>query len=377
MRHPDGGFFSAQDADSEGVEGKFFVWSFDELVREAGEDGELVAAHFGVRPEGNWEGTNILWTPLPAERVAGEAGVGVEELRASVERGRRRLLEAREGRVRPATDDKVLASWNGLVITALAEAGRTLDDPRYVEAAETAARFVLSGLRGENGRLLRAWRDGRTSGPAYADDHALMASACLTLYETTFEPAWMQEARALADDLVRLFHDPEGDGFFQTGSDAEELVVRPKEYFDNALPSGNSAAADALQRLALLTGEVEYERAGVSALRLVRDVMGRAASGFGHALCATDLYLSRAREVAVAGDPEDEATRALIREVRSRYLPNVVLAAGPPDDSDAAKAVPLLEGRPLVEGKPAAYVCERFVCRRPVTDPRELAAQLV
>ncbi|MGH2661215.1 MAG: thioredoxin domain-containing protein [Actinomycetota bacterium] len=360
MRHPDGGFFSAQDADAEGVEGKSYVWSWDELVEVAGEEN---AEWLGASPGGNWEGANVL------RRTTPDPPAGWEEARA-------RLLERRTKRIQPATDDKVLAAWNGLAISALATAGRTFGEPRYVEAAVAAADFVLSALRREDGRLLRAWRDGRTSGPAYADDHALMASACLDLYETTFEVRWFEEARRLADDLVRLFHDPETGGFFQTGSDGERLVVRPKELFDNAVPSGNSVAAEVLQRIALFTGEMKYENAGVSALRVVRDLMARAPTGFGNALSALDLYLSVSKEVAIAGDPGDPATGALVHELWSRYLPNVVLAVRAPGDEDAAKLVPLLEGREPVDGKPAAYVCERFLCKIPVTDPESLAAEL-
>jgi uncharacterized protein YyaL (SSP411 family) len=373
MRHPDGGFFSAQDADSEGVEGKFFVWAYDELVKDAG---EAVAAYFGVAPDGNWEGTNILSTPRSLQEVAAEHGMDGPQLEAEVGDARRRLLELREQRIKPATDDKVLASWNGLAISALARCGRILGEPRYVAAAVQAAEFVLSALRRPDGRLLRAWRDGRTSGPAYADDHALMAAACLDLYETTFDLRWFTEARTLTDDLIRLFHDPDNGGFFQTGSDAEALVIRPKELFDNAVPSGNSAAAVVLQRMALLTGEAEYERAGVSALRLVRELLARAPTGFGHAMGALDLYLSPAKEIAVVGDVAEEPTRELIGEVWKRYMPNAVLAVAAPGDDVAAKTVPLLEGRDALDGKPAAYVCERFVCQRPVSDPEGLAAQL-
>jgi uncharacterized protein len=359
MRQPEGGFSSAQDADSEGVEGKFFVWSWDELVDVAGRD---VAEWLGASPEGNWEGTNVLRrsTDDPPERWT---------------EARDRLLERREGRARPDTDDKVLASWNGLAISALAIAGRALGRPDYVEAATAAAGFVLTALRREDGRLLRAWRQGRTSGPAYADDHGLLAGACLDLYETTFDVRWFEEARRLADELMRLFRDPEG-GFFQTGSDAEALVIRPTEMIDNAVPSGNSVAAEVLQRLSLLTGEAEYEAAALSALRPVRDLMARAPTGFGHALSALDLYLTPSKEVAIVGDPTDQRTRSLIEAVWGRYLPNVVLAVASPGDEIAAKAVPLLVGREPVDGRPAAYVCERFACRMPVTEPEALAAQL-
>jgi uncharacterized protein len=356
MRHPDGGFFSAQDADSEGVEGKFYVWSWGELVEVAGEE---VALLLGASPDGNWEGVNIL-------RRTGE------EMPPDWPRIRRRLLERRNARVAPATDDKVLAAWNGLAISALAGTGRIVGRSDYVDAAVSAADFVLSALRDRHGRLLRAWRDGRTSGPAYADDHALMAGACLDLYETTFDVRWFEEARRLADELIRLFHDPEGGGFFQTGADAERLVLRPKELFDNAVPSGNSSAAEVLLRLSLFTGEASYERAAASALRTIRDLLVRAPTAFGTALGALDLYLGPSREIAVIGATDDARTAALLDEVRRRYLPNVVLAAGPGDRSP----IPLLAGRTAVDGKPAAYVCEHFSCRRPVTEPEELAAQL-
>jgi uncharacterized protein len=360
MRHAEGGFYSAQDADAEGVEGKSYVWSWQELVEVAGEE---IAEWLGASPGGNWERTNILRRTTPdAPEGWGEA--------------RDRLLGRRSKRAQPATDDKVLAGWNGLAISALAVAGRTMDRFDFVDAAVRAAEFVLSSLRREDGRLLRAWRDGRTSGPAYADDYASVAAACLDLYETTFEVRWFEEARLLADELVRLFHDPDDGGFFQTGSDSERLVVRPKELFDNAVPSGNSVAAEVLQRISLFTGEAAYENAGVGALRLVRDLMARAPTGFGQALSALDLYLSPVKEVAIAGDPDDAATGALVRTVWEPYRPNVVLALRAPADDAAAKVVPLLEGRDPVDGKPAAYVCERFVCQRPVTEPTALAASL-
>jgi uncharacterized protein len=374
MQHPDGGFFSSQDADSEGVEGKFFVWSWGELVAVGG---DAVAIAFGATPSGNWEGTNVLWFPRPVEAVAQELEIDPAELKRNVELARRSLLEIRERRVRPGTDDKVLAAWNGLAILALAEAGRAFGEPRFVDAAVRAAEFVLENMRDHDGRLLRSWRDGRRGRPGYADDHALMSEACLALYETTFDLRWFVEARSLADELIRLFHDAERGGFFQTGSDAEDLVIRPKELYDNAVPSGNSAGADVLQRLTHLTGEPEYERAGVSALRLVRDGIAGAPLGFGHALGALDLYLDTVREVAVIGDPGSPETRSLAAEVTSRrYVPNHVLAVADAHDDRSREAVALLLERPQIDGRPTAYVCERFTCKLPVTEPEELAAQL-
>jgi uncharacterized protein YyaL (SSP411 family) len=359
---PDGGFASSEDADSEGVEGRFYVWSWEELVSVAG---EAAARYFGAAPEGNWEGVNVLWTPEPS---------GLEA--PAVEDARRRLLERRGSRVRPGVDDKVLVAWNTLAVQALAEGGRAFGERRYVEAALAAADFILGSLRRSDGRLLRAWRAGRTSGPAYLDDYAGLASACLSLYMSTFDVRWFKEARGLADEMVRLFADRDRGGFFQTGSDAEELIVRPKDLMDNAVPSGNSSAADLLQRLALLTGDAEYERLGVSALRLVRDLMERAPTGMGNALCALDLYLGPSREVAVVGELDSDAARALVDVVWRRYLPNVVVAASAPEDQAAAEAVALLAGRGVVDGRAAAYVCERFVCRRPTSEPAELESLL-
>ncbi|MGZ5297479.1 MAG: thioredoxin domain-containing protein [Actinomycetota bacterium] len=374
MQHPEGGFYSSQDADSEGVEGKFFVWAWDELVALVG---PAVAACLGATPEGNWEGTNVLRRPRAVADVAAEHGLSAGELEAEVEDARRTLFEVREGRVRPATDDKVLTAWNALAIGALAEAGRVFDEPSYVRAAARCAEFVLTHLRDERGRLLRSWRNGSAGRPGFADDHAVMASACLTLYETTFELRWFEEAVTLADELLRLFRDDERGGFFQTGSDAEALVLRPKELYDNATPSGSSAAAEVLLRLALLTGDAAYENAGLSALRLIRDAMAGAPTGFGQALCALDLYLGPSNEVAIVGDPTAADTRALAAEVTDAvYRPNVVLAVAAPGDERASLAVPLLRDRDARDGRATAYVCRRFTCKLPVTDVEALRDQL-
>ena len=369
MRHPEGGFFSSQDADSEGVEGKFFTWSWDELVGLVGEE---AAEAFGASPGGNWagehgEGTNVLWRPDAVERLRG----GLAE-------ARRVLFEERERRVRPATDDKVLTAWNAMAIQAFAEAGRAFGNDVFTRAATAAAEFVFTHLRRADGRLLRTWRDGTPGGPAYADDHALLASAMLALFSRTGELRWFREAKRLVDDLVRLFADHERGGFFQSGADVDVLVIRPKELYDNAVPSGNSAAADVIQRIALLTGDAELERIGVSAIRLIRDVLGRAPSGFGHALSALDLSLGPTREVAIIGSMDEPAARALADEVLAvRFLPNTVVAIAAPDDQEAVEAVALLRDRPQVDGQPTAYVCERFACLLPVTRTEDLADQLL
>ena len=339
--------------------------------------GEAVATALGATPDGNWEGTNVLWRPLPLEAVAAEMELDPEELAAELETARAELFEIREGRTHPATDDKILTAWNGLAIAALAEAGRAFGEVEYVDAAVHAADFVLTHLRDDLGRLLRSWRNGRAGGPAFADDHAAMADACLVLYETTFELRWFERARALADELLRLFRDEGRGGFFLAGRDAETLVVRQKDLSDNATPSGNSASADVLLRLAHLTGEASYEEAGEGALRLVRDAMAGAPSGFGHALGALDAYLSAVKEVAIVGDAGSEETLALAAEITTnRFLPNHVLAVASPGDEASGAAVALLRDRPQMDGRATAYVCERFECLLPVTDPGALATQL-
>jgi uncharacterized protein YyaL (SSP411 family) len=372
-RHPGGGFFSSQDADSEGIEGKFYVWNYDEFMGVAGDDARAAGAFYGVTPGGNWEGTNVLWRPRDDDVVALELGVKVPELRDAVARARARLFEARESRIRPGTDDKILASWNGLAISGLAEAGRVFGRQDLVDAAVAAGRFILDALRDGNGRLLRSWREGRTSGPGFLDDYALVAGALLDLYETTFDETWFTEASRLATEAIRLFADPNGAGFFDTGSDAERLVTRPKDVFDNAVPSGNSVMTEVLLRLAALTGDASLEERAMSFLRSLAPAMAQAPGGFGHLLGALDLALARPKEIAISASvTEAERARRMAQVVWSRYLPNRVLAAGRTEDT----GVPLLQDRPMKDGLATAYVCERFVCAAPVTDPESLASQL-
>ncbi|MGH2830895.1 MAG: thioredoxin domain-containing protein, partial [Actinomycetota bacterium] len=304
----------------------------------------------------NWEGANIL-TSAPPGPVPPE-----------VEPARVLLFQARAARTHPATDDKVVAGWNGIAISGLAEAGRLLGREDFVAAAVRAAEFLLTELRGADGRLMRSWRDGRTSGPAYLDDYALGASALLDVYETTFEERFFHEARSLADAMIALFADQRG-GFHDTGSDADALVLRPKDLVDNAVPAGNSVAAEVLLRLSAFTGEAAYEERAAGALALVHDAFVRAPTGFGHALCALDAWANGVKEVALAGDPASQELRALARVAWERVGLPKALAAG-------SERIPLMDGRQPVAGAPAAYVCERFVCTQPVTDPSALAALL-
>jgi uncharacterized protein YyaL (SSP411 family) len=353
MRQPEGGFASALDADSEGVEGKFYVWSVDD-VRDAlePEPAETAIAHFGMSPHGNFEGTNILVraTPDPPERDA----------------IRGRLLEVREQRVRPGLDDKRLTAWNALMISALADAGAALERDDYRDAAIAAAEFVLHDLRDAGGRLLRTYNRGRAKQPAFLEDHAFLLEAMLDLYEATFDPRWFGEAERLAGEIVERFADRENGGFFSTPEDGEQLVARRKELEDTPIPSGQSSAAYGLLRLARLTGESRWEDAALGVLRLLHTVAVQYPTAFGHLLRALDFELSDVREVAIVGpDPAP-----LERVVRGAFRPHVVSAGGPVD------GVPLLAGREPVDGRAAAYVCERFACRRPVTEPEELEAAL-
>ncbi len=355
MRGPEGGFCSALDADSEGVEGKFYVWTLPELRDALGDDSlaDEAIAFFGATEQGNFEGgANVLEGRGPEpERLP--------EIRC-------KLYGARSQRVRPGLDDKRLSSWNALMISALAQAGAVLEREDYVSAAVACAEFVLSELRDDEGRLLRTWKDGRAHIDAYLDDHAYLLEALLTLYEATFDPRWYREAVALADTLIARFADPERGGFFTTAADHGQGFPRRKDLEDSPIPSGNSAAAFGLLRLALLSGQAEYERHALGVLALLAPMAGRYPLAFGHALRALDFHLAPVREVAIVGP----GAQPLLRVVHGQYRPHVVLAGG---DADG---VPLLEGRVPVDGRAAAYVCERFVCSAPVTSPAELSASL-
>jgi uncharacterized protein YyaL (SSP411 family) len=369
---PAGGFYSAQDADSEGEEGKFYVWTKPEIDLALGPDlARIARAYWGVTEVGNFEGKNILWAPRPDEDVASELGISPDDLAAAIADARSRLLTVRSKRIAPGLDDKVLTSWNALMLKAYAEAGSAFDHPHYVDIARRNAEFLLTSLVHE-GRLLRTWRDGRAKLNGYLEDYAYLIDALLSLYEATFDQRWLDEATHLAGGMIDLFWDSDQRVFFDTGRDHERLVVRPRDTFDNATPSGGAAAAMSLLRLAVFTGKDEYERHAVDSLRSVRDFVGRMPSGFAHWLAALDFYLSTPKEIAVIGPSDDPATKALLAVIRERYLPNRVIAGG----EEAADYSPLLEGRAPVDGRPAAFVCDHYVCGLPVSDPEALATQL-
>ena len=371
MTGPEGGFYSTQDADSEGEEGKFFVWEREEIEAALGDGAELFARVYGVTPTGNFEGRNILHMPVELDVAAHKAGMRTHDLSERLHAARKRLFEIRETRIKPGRDEKVLTSWNALMLGAFAEAGRTLGERRYTEAARRNARFLLSELRNGEGRLFRTWRDGRASLNGYLEDYSFLVDALLTLYEGTFETEWFAAARDLAEIMLKRFVDPAG-GFFDVSDDHERLIARPKGLQDNALPSGGSVAALGLLRLAAFTGDQSYASAAEGALRQLAGMMDKYPTGFAQWLCALDFHLDGAREIAIIGVPEAEDARGLLDVVFGEFRPNQVVAAGPPSD---ISPVPLLSGRPMLNGA-TAYVCRNFACNMPVTDPEDLRLQL-
>jgi uncharacterized protein YyaL (SSP411 family) len=364
---PGGGFASSEDADSEGVEGRFYVFDQDEFLAHAGQRADLAARFFGVTPDGNFEGATILHEAASATEVAAAAGVDPAEVERAVTEARRMLLEHRSSRVRPGLDDKAVTAWNGLALRALAEAGWLFSDDRYLTAARATARFVLDRLRFPDGRLMRSRRGDRAGDPGFCDDYGAVALGLFALAQGTGEAVWFREAEAVTADLIARFADPAGDGFFATAHDAESLIARPKNLYDNPTPSDNSLAAEAVLTLEALRGPDDTPHLDGVFRAAGRLLEHPTASGQLLALAATRL--APPLEVAVAGPPGEAATAALLDTLRTRAGPGVFLAWG--DDS-----VPLLAGRQPVAGTPAAYVCRGFTCDAPVTSVAELAAAL-
>ena len=374
MTAPDGGFYSTQDADSEGEEGKFFVWMPEEI--DAALDDQAAAlfkAHYGVTQHGNFEGRNILYASRNTDSLAQESGMEPDAVERTLAEARRTLFDRREQRVKPARDEKVLTEWNGLMIHALAECGVTLGNAPALAAAERAAGFILARMSQPDGRLYRTFKDGRARLNAYLEDYAAFVRGLIALYEATFDLRWLGEASRLTRIMFEQFHDAERGSFYQTGASHEDLVVRRKDFIDSAIPSGNSLAAECLIRLAALLGQDEYRSEAARIVLTVKDALGPQSLAFGRLLCSVDALLSPSREIAIVGDPADPAAQALLHTVRSRFLPHAVVALKHPDEEGL---LPVLESRTLVDGKPAAYVCENYACRLPVTTPEELAELL-
>jgi uncharacterized protein len=370
MTSPEGGFYSSQDADSEGKEGAFFLWTPGEVQSILGEEeSALFCRYYGITEEGNFEGNNILHVPNSIETVVRLNNIAEERFCEIIQRGRQKLFNVREKRVKPGRDEKVLTAWNGLMLRSFAEASNSLESDRYRLLAVQNAEFLLSKLR-RNGRLLRSYKDGQAKLNAYQEDYACLIDGLLSLYEATFHLRWIREAEELTDQMVQRFWDPQGGAFYFTSEDHESLIHRPKDFYDNATPAGNSVAAGALLRLWKLTGNSRWSRYAVAILENVAGLMPKLPSAFPHLLCALDFFLGTAKEIAIIGDPQDEDTKNLLHEVFHAYWPNRVLACG------MEGGLFLLENKPRIEGLATAYVCENFTCALPVTSPADLRKKI-
>ncbi len=365
MLDPAGGFFASLDADSEGVEGLFYTWTPEEIKAALGERAAQAIDAFGVTTEGHLEGRSVLHLP---------GGSPPDELDPDLEGLIDALLTERTKRVRPALDDKVLSSWNSLMISALSEAGAVLGRADYLDAARRTADFIWNGMRSPQGNLLRTWRHGEARLNAYLEDHAFLLEALIDLYQATFDPEIFRRAQAVAETMIDRFADPARGGFFTTSHDHEDLIARRKDVGDHPIPAGSSSAALGLLRLSGLTGESAYRRKAAEVLKLLAPATARQPAAFGHLLQALALYHSSGPELAIVWLPDGAQTdaSALVAEARRRYRPNLVIAGG----AEGESTPPLLRDRSLLEGQPTAYVCHNFTCKAPVTSPEVLGKEL-
>ena len=368
MTNAEGGFYSSLDADSEGEEGKFYVWTQDELQQALGQDFESFKAAYGISPQGNWEGKTVLQRALDDSSLAARFKLDPEGVRRKLAELHRKLLEVRSQRVRPGTDDKVLVMWNALILSAFAEAGRYLKRQDYLDAASRNARFLLDNLV-VNGHLQRSWREGQAKHNAYLEDHAALILGLLELYQSDFNDEWFAAASRLAGELVAHFTDPNG-GFFDTSDDHESLLVRPKDVQDNATPSGNAMACEALLKLAAFSDEGRYSDLAEKALGQVVDYSTRYPTSFARWLSAADFALGNVKQVAILYETGSDILQDFLPVLQSTYKPNQVVAASTVPVRPDAPA--LLNDRPLRDGKTTVYVCEGFVCKNPVTTVAEL-----
>ena len=383
MRHSEGGFYSTLDADSEGEEGKFYVWTLEEIEQFLDErDAELFSSYYDVTASGNWEGHNIPNVERPAEVVARLNDVSEQALFESLNKSKQTLLALRNKRVWPGLDDKILTAWNGLMITAMARGYAVLDDDRYLQAAQSAASFVLQNMQ-EDGRLLRTYREGRAHLAAYLDDYAFFVAALIDLFEVTGNYEYLSEARRLTDVAIAHYLDRDGEsgagsGFFFVAGDHEELIARTKNPYDNAIPSGNSVMAFNLLRLGKIFDDENYHAIAGGTLAAFATLSERAPMGFGRLLAAMDLYLEGGREIVIAGAAGSPDRNALLQTVWETYLPNKLVAPFDPNGGnvDTLASLPLFTGKRALGGKATAFVCRNFACELPVNDPGKLAEQL-
>jgi uncharacterized protein YyaL (SSP411 family) len=371
MLDASGAFYSTQDADSEGEEGKFFVWTPGEVENLLGEkDTRIFSFYYDVSEDGNFEGKNILHVSYDIGSAARALKISEDELSSALERGRKRLFEEREKRVKPFRDEKVLTAWNGLMLAAFAEAAAVLGSDDYLQIARKNADFTIEKLQ-ESGRLLRTWKDGSAKLNGYIEDYANFADGLIELFQATGETKYISEAKRLAEVMIAEFWDEENGGFYFTSNDHEELIVRNKDFFDNATPSGNSVAADVLLKLSKFLGDEKYERYAATVLCQVSTQMRRYPNGFGRALAVAEYYLAENSEVVIVGQKGNELERFVLEE----YLPNKITVLVHEGEA-AHERLPLAEGKEMIDGQPTAYVCKNFVCTKPVTSMAELQVQL-
>ena len=374
-----GGFYSAQDADSEGVEGKFFVWSLDEVDRILGrENAEIFCEYYDITESGNFEGENILHVQTPLDIFAKKLRRDEGELEAILLEEKQKLFEVREGRIKPGLDDKILTSWNGIMIRGMAVGYQLLNDQRYLEAAEKSADFILSELSQANGLLLRTYRAGKSHLNAYLEDYSYLSAGLVALYEASFNPRWLQEAERLTEIMIEQFWDDSSSGFFFTGKAHESLIVQSKSAYDSATPSGTAMAVHSLLRLAKHLDRPDFREKAVQALGLYYHQMENAPSGSGQLLCELEFLLSTPKELAVVGEKNADDTKVVLQEIHGRFLPNKILALLDPSDnqSSADASMPLTTGKKQIDGKATVYVCENYACQVPTTDVVELGTLL-
>ncbi|MBI3597262.1 MAG: thioredoxin domain-containing protein [Nitrospirae bacterium] len=381
MISPEGGFYSSTDADSEGEEGKFFVWTPDEVKAVLGdENARHFCAHYDITEAGNWEGKNIPNTPRTLEQVASRLEISPETLQTSLESSRKKLYEERQKRTPPGRDDKILTSWNGLMIGATAEGARILGDPRYLVAAGRAADFLLKTLRAPDGRLLRTYRSGKAHLNAYLDDYAYLCEGLIDLYEAGGPARYLTEAAGLAERILTDFvADPpsaDGGGFYHTSRDHERLILRHREGHDGATPNANASAAMALARLSFHLNREDWGKAAVAAVTAYGAVIDRFPRAFCKSLAVSDFLLEGPLEIVVVGKPGEAGYQALRREVDTQYLPNQILAHLDPAAESGKSPSPLIEGKGRINGKAALYLCHHFTCSSPITDPSRIGPAL-
>jgi uncharacterized protein YyaL (SSP411 family) len=373
MRSPDGGFYSSYDADSEGHEGKFYLWDAVELDHALGDDAPVMRAYWGVSGGGNFEGRNILFVAAKDRRaLARRFSISPEQLDEIVARSKRTLYDVRKQRVWPGLDDKVLASWNGLMVRGIAEAARAFGNAEYQRVAIESGTFLFDEMV-RDGRVFRSFKAGRARIAGYLEDYASLALAALSLYELTFDADWLERARSLGESVVRLFWDDEVNAFFDTASDHEALVVRPRDVTDNATPSGTSLAAELLVRLAELYHDADARRRATWIVETQVQTMQRYPSAFGHALGVADMLINGAVELAIVGDPAAADFKELERAAAQRYVPSLVIAGGAPSP---AGEIALLADRAMRDGRATAYVCRSYACDAPATSAEVLVRQL-